>query len=239
MSVAYANEAYSGSNSLKHAKESHPLFRRSQRRSVIGFSVIAAVCFALSTSALVISILVIARPPQSADNSEIQELKNDLNQFEDALLSLNVENGAFKSQQTNSSTALVESKAVEKLAEKLDSEIAKVKTLINETHSSLAVLTRKDQEIDNRMNSYHKKGLFFKSSFLVAMLFQGFLLREEPANILTSFCLTKVSKSHRRRLISAVMRVSNFYHCTNFTHLQYKLCQNNYDSREITSHLSI
>ena len=177
MSVEYANEAYSRADSLKYTKESPALFRRSQRRSVIGFSVISAVCLALSTSALVISILGIARPQQSADSSEIQELKEDLNQFKDALLSLNVENEAFKSQQTNSSAALVESKAVEKLAEKLDSEIAKVKTLINETHSSLAVLTRKDQEIDNRMNSYHKKGLSFKSSFLVAMFFQSFLLR--------------------------------------------------------------
>ena len=163
MSVAYENEAYSGADSLKHTKESPAPFRRSQRRLVIGFSVIAVVCLALSTSALVISILVIARPQQSADNSEIQKLKNDLNQLKDAQLSLNAKNEAFKSQQTNSSTALVESKAVDKLAEKLDSEIAKVKASINETHSSLAVLTKKDQEIDNRMDSYHKKGWFIKT----------------------------------------------------------------------------
>ena len=164
MSATYENEACSsGTNSFKHTKESRHLFRRNQRRLVIGFSVFAAVCFVLLISALVISILIVARPQQSADSSEIQELKKDLNQFKDAQLSLNAKNEAFKSQQTNSSAALVESKAVDKLAEKLDSEIAKVKASINETHSSLAVLTKKDQEIDNRMDSYHKKGWFIKT----------------------------------------------------------------------------
>ena len=150
MSETYENVAYySGANNLNYTKELPAQFRRSQRRLVIGFSVIAAVGFALSTSALVISLLVFARPQQPADSSEIQELKEDLNQFKDAQLSLNVKNEAFKSQQTNSSAALVESKAVEKLAEKLDSEIAKVKTLIRETGW--------------KINSYHKQGLFFKT----------------------------------------------------------------------------
>ena len=72
---------------------------------------------------------------------------------------LNAYNEAFKSQQTDTSAALVESKTiVEKLTKTFNSEITEVKTSINETYSSLAVLTRADQEIDNRMNSYHKKG---------------------------------------------------------------------------------
>ena len=160
MSETYENVAYySGSNNLNYTKELPASFRRSQRRLVIGFSVIAAVGFALSTSALVISLLVFARPQQPADSSEIQELKKDLKQVRDALLSLNADNEAFKSQQTDTSAALVESKTiVEKLTKTFNSEITEVKASINETYSSLEVLTKTDQEIDNRMNSYHKKG---------------------------------------------------------------------------------
>ena len=72
---------------------------------------------------------------------------------------LNAYNEAFKSQQTDTSAALVESKTiVEKLTKTFNSEITEVKASINETYSSLEVLTKTDQEIDNRMNSYHKKG---------------------------------------------------------------------------------
>ena len=158
MSATYENEACSsGTNSLKHTKESRHLFRRNQRRLVIGFSVFAAVCFVLLISALVISILIVARPQQSADSSEIQGLKKDLNQVKDVN---------------------------ERLEEKLDSEIAKVKTLIRETGW--------------KINSYHKQGWFFKTLLQVATFCQ-----KKPMKRTDKSLLKRCIKTHKGRFFSA------------------------------------